>query len=97
MGRSSAEREPGDYYGPVFGFNGKDAEDCEIRAIYFNLPVRREDGSVICGHICIPPHDYQENPDGSIMVIGSIKTRWGDEPGQEWHGHLIQGVWTECK
>jgi hypothetical protein len=81
--------EPGDYCGPVKG-NTRDA-----LAVYYLLPVARDPGTAKDGrrvhHMCIPPHRFIEEPDGSLTIRESI----GAEP--HWHGFLTEGRWELTK
>lgn len=79
--------QPGDYYGPVYGFSG------DRPAVFYLLPV---EGRVLA-HVCSPPHVFTEEEDGSLTIRESILSRWGDETGDKsWHGYLTNGVWKEC-
>jgi hypothetical protein len=40
-------------------------------------------------------HTVTEHEDGTITVSPSILV--SNHTGALWHGHLVQGVWEECK
>ena len=85
---------PGDYYGPVMGFNG------DRPAVYFLLPTAtpadpKWGGAAADGlhHVCSPPHAFTEQPDGTLTIRESIGA--GPASGYYWHGYLTAGVWEE--
>ena len=52
-------------------------------------------------HVCSPPHEFRECPDGSLEIrasIGAVRTPQ-DPPGDHfvWHGYLDEGhVWRDA-
>jgi hypothetical protein len=85
--------QPGDYYGPVFGFNG------DSLAVYFLLPTATPSDPKWGGGqadglhaVCSPPHRFKEETDGSLTIRESIGC--GGPAGQYyWHGYLNHGCW----
>lgn len=80
-------REPGDYYGPVMGFSGA------APAVFF-IPPRSGGDEPRLHHVCSPPHQFFEQPDGSLSIKESIGC--GPSACYYWHGYLEGGVWREC-
>lgn len=84
---------PGDYCGPIKGYNGPDKEAC-----FFLLPIARDDdappGARSLHHVTFPPHTYRECADGSLEIRASIGARNATGGPYIWHGYLDEGhVW----
>jgi hypothetical protein len=91
-GKLQMPTEPGDYCGPINGFSG------DKPAMFFLLPIARKPDishthrSV--HHITFPPHQFTENPDGTLTIHGSILSR-NDHSAPSYHCYLQSGVWIE--
>ena len=86
--------QAGDYYGPVMGWSA------DRPAVFFLLPIARDEGvkesARSLRHVCMPPHKFTEEPDGTLTIKGSILAYgWQGEPAV-WHGYLTKGIWVEC-
>lgn len=81
----SALQNPGDYCGPIVGFNAA------LPAVFFLLPNSRDEGTLPEGrsihYVISPPHRFIEETDGSLTIRESI----GAQP--HWHGYLTCGKW----
>ena len=92
-GEINLPQNPGEYCGPIMGYIGK------LLAIFFLKPNSRDaDATPIARsvqHVAIPPHKYQENPDGTLTITPSISDTRGDGSGGSdgWHGYLTNGDW----
>jgi hypothetical protein len=88
-----AIEQPGDYYGPVTGYTG------ELPAVFFLKPNARDPDAPPSArsvqHVCSPPHEFRECPDGSLQITPSISNLLrGDPDGRTddgWHGFLDEG------
>jgi hypothetical protein len=86
-------KEPGDYYGPVKGYTGKNA------AVFFLKPNARDADAPFRArgiqHVISPPHKFRECADGSLEIRPSISNLMrGDTDGRTddgWHGFLDEG------
>lgn len=85
-------RLPGDYYGPVRGFNGDRPGVFFLLPIADDIPGRPEAKGLHC--VCSPPHVFTEEPDGSLTITDSIGC--GRSEGYYWHGYLTKGEWSQC-
>lgn len=89
--------EPGDYFGPTAEYTGS------VPAVHFLKPNARDDGVPLratqIGHVCSPPHEFTENPDGTLTISPSISNLLaGDTDGHSddgWHGYLENGNWRQ--
>jgi hypothetical protein len=77
-------KEAGDYLGPITRYTG------DRPAVFFLLPI---EGERIMAHVCMPPHKFHENDDGTLSITESILTKRDVEL---WHGHLTKGEWVRC-
>lgn len=95
VGSLGEVERPGDYYGPSTDYTG------DVPAVLFLKPNARDPGvpprSRIVQHVCSPPHQFRECPDGSLEVRASISNLLRrDTTGQSddgWHGYLDEGHW----
>ena len=85
-------QQPGDYYGPVVGFNGPSP------AVFFLLPTATPTDPKWGGApqdglhaVCSPPHVFTEEPDGTLTIRESIGA--GPNGSYYWHGYLTAGRW----
>jgi len=79
------EMEPGDYCGPIRGYNG------DRPAVFMRLPLPHDS----IRHVVSPPHVFTEQDDGSLEIRESILTR-DPGAGESWHGYLDAGHrWRE--
>lgn len=89
--------EPGDYVGPVMGYTG------DKPAVFFLKPNARDEGvparARSVGHVTSPPHEFHEQPDGTLTITASISDRTADDVAGEtsdgWHGYLTAGEWVK--
>lgn len=85
--------EPGDYCGPIVGYNG------DRPAMFFMLPVAEGHPDHGLRHVTSPPHDaFVEHDDGTVTISPSIlAVRSESEPTDPppWHGYLERGIWRE--
>jgi len=87
---------PGDYCGPITGYNGPGQEAC-----FFLKPNARDADAPARArsvqHVLFPPHTYRECPDGSLEIRNSIGDTAGDDKTSDgWHGYLDEGhVWRQ--
>lgn len=89
----AAIERPGDYFGPTTEYTAG------LPAVFFLKPNARDPGvparSRSVQHVCSPPHEFRECPDGSLEVRASISARLrGDTDGHSddgWHGYLDEG------
>jgi hypothetical protein len=93
-GQHPMPEQPGDYCGPVRGFTG------DKPAVFFLKPNSRDPGAPprarSVQHVTSPPHEFVENADGTLTIVGSLGDTAG--PGSEsdgWHGMLEHGVWRK--
>ncbi len=93
----SVVTEPGDYWGPVYGYTGRKKEDGTLEpllVVVFLLPIARDSTSLpsearSLHSVCSPPHVFIEEPDGSLTIRESI----GAGRPYYWHGYLTEGRW----
>lgn len=86
---------PGDYFGPTTDYTA------EVPSIFFLKPNARDEDAPprarSVQHVCIPPHSYTENEDGTLTISPSIgeTMRGGTGESDGWHGYLENGKWRQ--
>lgn len=93
-GRLNMPQNPGEYCGPVTGYNA------ELPAVYFLKPNARDVGAPSRArsvqHVVSPPHTFTEEADGTLTIRNSISDTAGESSGSDgWHGYLTSGVWVK--
>lgn len=96
-GKLNLPQNPGEYCGPVTGYNGKTGEAL-MPAVYFLKPTARDPGAPprarAVQFVVSPPHVFTEEPDGSLTITASISDHaGGGSESDGWHGYLTKGVW----
>lgn len=91
----TAISEPGDYYGPLKGYNGNNV------TCYFLLPIARDPGvpRSVCSiqNVGFPLSAYRECKDGSLEIYNVITVYADDGVTCYWQGYLDEGhVWRQC-
>jgi hypothetical protein len=83
--------QAGDYCGP-----DKGEHSSGVPAVWFLLPIARDKDvpphARSMHHVCMPPHVFTENQDGTLTIRESI----GAGIPFYWHGYLTNGVWEEA-
>lgn len=86
IGQLNEPVEPGDYCGPLLGYTG------DKPAVFFLLPIAGDPDAPKDAkrvhHIVSPPHQFFEEPDGTLTIQDSIGTDY-------WHGFLESGEWRK--
>jgi hypothetical protein len=93
-GRPTYPEQPGDYCGPVYGLTG------DKPCVLFLKPNARDEDAPrrarSVQHVVSPPHQFIEEPDGSLTIspsLGDRPSHGGDSDG--WHGFLECGKWRK--
>ena len=84
---------PGDYCGPLRGFNN------DKPAVYFLKPNARDPDAPRRArsfqYVMSPPHVFTEEPDGTLTIRELIGDTAKGSESDGWHGYLTKGEWEK--